>query len=85
MSIFKRKQVWQEIEMTFLQIGERFSQLEREIDKKIQDLKDDLYPIDRHNLGKNPYPIAKKVDDLMCYVDELHDRIRKLEIKNKLH
>ena len=75
MSIFKRKQVWQEIEMTFLQIGERFSQLEREIDKKIQDLKDDLYPIDRHNLGKNPYPIAKKVDDLMCY----------LEIKNKLY
>jgi len=85
MSIFKRKQAWREIEMTFLQIGERFSQLEREIDKKIQDLKDDLYPIDRHNLGKNPYPIAKKVDDLMCYVDELHDRIRKLEIKNKLY
>jgi len=81
MSIFKRKQVWQEIEMTFPQIGERFSQL----DKKIQDLKDDFYPIDRHNLGKNPYPIAKKVDDLMCYVDELHDRIRKLEIKNKLY
>ena len=37
MSIFKRKQAWREIEMTFLQIGERFSQL----DKKIQDLKED--------------------------------------------
>lgn len=81
MSIFKSNRRYHEEQMTWIQAGLKFSELEKEI----RGLKDDVYPIIRHNLSRNPYPLGDKVDGLIYNAGELHDRIRKLEIKNGLY